>query len=54
MKKYILFCIGKGEFLFLMYKWVCFVLLSLLVVLIGLFFVSVGMGDMKIVFYDVW
>ena len=37
-----------------MYKRACLVLLSLLVVLIGLFFASAGMGDMKIAPYDVW
>ncbi|MGE6616764.1 FecCD family ABC transporter permease [Bacillus mycoides] len=54
MKKYIPFRIGKGELSFLMYKRACLVLLSLLVVLIGLFFASAGMGDMKIAPYDVW
>ena len=43
MKKYIPFRIGKGE-LVLMYKRACLVLLSLLVVLVGLFFASAGMG----------
>ena len=37
-----------------MYKRACLVLLSLLLVLIGLFFASAGMGDMKIAPYDVW
>ena len=44
MKKYIPFRIGKGELSFLMYKRACLVLLSLLVVLVGLFFASAGMG----------
>ena len=54
MKKYIPFRIGKGGLSFLMYKRACLVLFSLLVVLIGLFFASAGMGDMKIAPYDVW
>ena len=37
MKKYIPFRIGKDGFSFLMYKRACIVLVSLLVVLIGLF-----------------
>ncbi|EJR53023.1 hypothetical protein IIO_06040 [Bacillus cereus VD115] len=54
MKKYIPFRIGKDGFSFLMYKRASLVLVSLLVILIGLFFASAGMGDMKIAPYDVW
>ncbi len=54
MKKYIPFRIGKDGFSFLMYKRASLVLVSLLVILIGLFFASAGMGDMKVAPYDVW